>query len=83
MQHLGASGFDGVEARQARRDFSAMASTPTMVSSMIKPMAAAMPPSVIRLKLMPKANITMMAASTQIGMTRMAVNTLPQFLRKR
>ena len=50
---------------------------------MIRPMAAAMPPKVIRLKVSLVPSITTTVARTETGITTMAVNTLPQFLRNR
>ncbi len=46
-------------------------------------MAAAMPPSVIRLKLRPASRIATSVISTVTGMTTMAVSVVPQFFRNR
>ena len=58
------------------------ASTTTMASSMIKPIAAAMPPSVIRLKPKPSTRKASKVISTVVGITTAAVSVAPQFLRK-
>ena len=60
-----------------------MASTTTMASSITRPMAAAMPPSVIMLKLMSTSFIATSVISTVMGIATMAVSTLPQFFRKK
>ena len=50
---------------------------------MIRPMAAAMPPSVIRLKFMPQSFITRMVNKTVTGITTVATNVVPQLRRNR
>ena len=60
-----------------------MFSTTTMASSMTRPMAAARPPSVIRLKLCPIAQSTRIVTATVTGMTRPAISDEVQSRRKR
>ena len=60
-----------------------MDSTTTMASSMTKPIAAAMPPRVMRLKLIPSRCMTTRVMSTATGMTVTAVSVVPQLRRKR
>ena len=60
-----------------------IASTTMMALSMINPIAAAMPPNVIMLKLMLASFIATIVISTETGMVTMAVQTLPQFFRKK
>ena len=54
-----------------------------MALSITSPMDAAMPPSVIMLKLMLASFMATSVIKTVIGMVTMAVHTLPQFFRKK
>ena len=58
-----------------------MFSTITMASSITTPMHAAMPPSVIRLKLMLNSRRKTTAASTASGITSAATSVVRQLLR--
>ncbi len=58
-----------------------IASTTTMASSMTSPMAAAMPPSVIRLKVRPVSFIDTSVIRTVTGMTVVATSVVSQLLR--
>ncbi len=74
----------GVDARlRRRRDGATMFSTTTMASSMTRPMAAARPPSVIRLKLWPMIQRKRTVTATVTGMTRPAISEERQSRRKR
>ena len=81
-EDLADAGFDGVDAAR-RRSLSRVwiASTTTMASSMTSPMAAAMPPSVIRLKVRPVSFIDTSVISTVTGMTVVATSVVLQLLR--
>ena len=63
--------------------FTHIASTTMIALSISSPMDAAMPPSVIMLKLMPASFMAMSVIRTVIGIVTMAVHTLPQFFRKK
>jgi hypothetical protein len=63
--------------------FTHIASTTMMALSITSPMDAAMPPSVIMLKLMCASFMATNVISTVMGMVTMAVHTLPQFFRKK
>ena len=58
-------------------------STTTMASSMMSPIAAAMPPSVMRLKLISSSRMTTSVTRTEIGITSIATTVVPQLCRKR
>jgi hypothetical protein len=60
-----------------------MFSTTTMASSMTRPTAAARPPSVIRLKLSPRARSTIKVIASVAGITRPATSEVPQSRRNR
>ncbi len=58
-------------------------STTTIASSMTSPTAAASPPSVIRLKLCPRAHKAISVMAIVAGITRPATSELPQSRRNR
>ena len=60
-----------------------MTSTTTMASSITRPIAAAMPPSVIRLNVRPASFIATSVRSTVTGMTAIATSVVRQRLRKK
>ena len=59
-----------------------MFSTTTMASSMTRPMAAAMPPRVIKSKLSPTSHMASTVTSSVTGMTSVATSVVPQLRRK-
>ena len=62
--------------------FTHIASTTTIASSITNPIDAAMPPSVIMLKLTPASFMVTSVINTVIGIVMIAVQTLPQSLQE-